>query len=286
MADRSGVCAALLVKDEADIIEFTVRHLLDQVDHVIVADNLSTDGTYELLKRIGSEPRAGRASLDIWIDEEVGYYQSRKMTDLGRRAYELGYDWYLPCDADEYWYSPFGRISDVLAGVSEREPQLLFLRARVLNHLVTPLDPADEPNPFRRLGYRLVEENPLPKVACRTSPALTVGMGNHEAWNHGIVSSARATVADGELVVRHFPWRSEEQFLRKITNGSRAYAAAPEVDETFGAHWRQFGLPGDPWFEEHVRQWFRDYGYRANPLDLTYEPLIYDPALVGPPVSA
>src|SRR5678815_6052118 len=39
------VCAVSMVKDEADIIGYTVGNMLQQVDHVVVADNGSTDGT-------------------------------------------------------------------------------------------------------------------------------------------------------------------------------------------------------------------------------------------------
>jgi glycosyltransferase involved in cell wall biosynthesis len=280
------VCACLLVKDEEDVIEYTVRHLLAQVDHVMVVDNLSTDRTREILKRIGGDVRKpGIGTLDVWDDPEPGYYQADKMTAFAQRAHAEGYDWFVPVDADEYWYSPFGRIADVIAGLEEREPQALFLRARMLNHLVTGRDddPEDEPNPFRRIGYRLAAENALPKIACRTSPALRIGMGNHEATNVGIVHTRKQVAIDGQLVIHHFPWRSEEQFLRKITNGALAYAAAPGLDDSYGEHWRQFGLPGDDWFEERVRDWFRRWGYREDPLaefDDPLERLIYDPAVL------
>jgi glycosyltransferase involved in cell wall biosynthesis len=274
------VSAALLVKDEEDIIEYTVRHLLEQVDRVVVCDNMSTDRTREILVEIGSEPRGDRGELHIWDDEEPGYYQADKMTDLGRRAWEDGYRWFLPCDADEYWYSPFGRIADVLASLDEVEPQAQFAAALMKNHLVTGTDPrpSDEPNPFRRLGWRLEEMNRLPKIAVRTSAFLRMEMGNHGASTAGVVHSARSATIDGQLYIHHFPWRSEEQFLRKITNGSRAYAHT-NMPETVGAHWRSFGPPESFQFEQRVRDWFTRYGYRHDPRAPHEEPLIYDPAV-------
>jgi hypothetical protein len=275
------VCAAVLCKDEYDIIEFTIRHLLDQVDHVIAVDNGSSDGTRETLVRLGSEPRAGRASLDIWDDEEVGYYQSAKMTQLAEHAREAGHDWFIPCDADEYWFSPFGRLADVIPAVVEREPLTLFFSADLLNHVTTGEDDAAVPDPFTRIGYRLAERNALPKVACRLVDGLRIGMGNHDAVAPGIVRSGGGNTIPGELVVHHFPWRSEEQFLRKITNGSRAYAAT-NLHESFGEHWRQFGLPEDLGFEDRVRGWFREWGYREDPAaeghpggDLLYDPAVH-----------
>lgn len=273
------VAAAVLVKDESDIIEFTIRHLLDQVDHVMVADNGSTDGTLDILKRIGGEPRMGRGTLDIWDDPEVGYYQSDKMTAFAARLHAEGYRWVIPCDADEYWYSPFGKIKDVVAGIEEREPHALFLSAALLNHLVTDEDDGTEENPFRRIGYRLEQVNTLPKIACRLVEGLKIGMGNHDAIAPGLVRSSGGNTIPGELIVHHFPWRSEEQFLRKITNGSRAYSAT-NLPATFGEHWRQWGLPETPNFETNVRAWFRQWGYRPDPYaEHEGGDLIYDPAI-------
>jgi hypothetical protein len=39
------VVAVSMVRDEEDIVGATVAHMRSQVDHVIVADNLSTDRT-------------------------------------------------------------------------------------------------------------------------------------------------------------------------------------------------------------------------------------------------
>ena len=43
------VVAVTMVRDEEDVIRSTVAHMLDEVDAVIVADNLSTDRTREIL---------------------------------------------------------------------------------------------------------------------------------------------------------------------------------------------------------------------------------------------
>lgn len=64
-----------MVKHEADIIEQTIRHLLDQgVEQILVADNGSTDGTYEQLLQELSK------TLPVYAiqDREVAYYQSEK----------------------------------------------------------------------------------------------------------------------------------------------------------------------------------------------------------------
>jgi len=101
--------AVTMVRDEADIVEATVRHMLTQVDVVIVADNRSVDGTREILEGL---------PVHLLNDPERGYYQSEKMARLAHMArVEHGADWVVPFDADEWWYSPHGRIGDVLEGI-------------------------------------------------------------------------------------------------------------------------------------------------------------------------
>jgi glycosyltransferase involved in cell wall biosynthesis len=278
VSEPSGVCAAVLFKDEADIIEYTVRHLLDQVDHVMAVDNGSTDDSRAILEAVGGEIKGDRATLDIWDDPEPGYYQADKMTAFAARAVAEGYRWFVPCDADEYWYSPFGRLADAIAAAEETEPQAMFFRAELKNHIVTGFDSKVEPDPFRRLRWRLEEMNALPKIACRLVPGLRISMGNHDAWGPGIVRASGLHTIPGQLYIHHYPWRSEEQFLRKIRNGSRAYAAT-NLPPEFGDHWRSFGLPDDPGFEERVRGWFREWGYRGDPTNGYGEPLVEDPAV-------
>jgi hypothetical protein len=248
----------VLVKDEADIIRHTVGRLLGQVDHIIVSDNGSTDGTRDLLYEYTSG-----GAITVLDDPEVGYYQDRKTTALARQAKAAGHDWVLPCDADEFWYATDGRtIGAFLAGLA---PDVAFVDAPLYNHIPTALDDDDEANPFRRIGWRQREHGALGKVCARLRPGLEIRMGNHSAYAPGVGTTS------GGLVVRHFSWRSPEQYLRKIRNGEAAYAAT-NMNPGIGAHWRMFeGVP-DETVLEHFRLWF----WQEDPsLD---ETLIYDPA--------
>src|SRR5688572_466349 len=93
-----------MVRDEADIIEWTVLHMLGQCDQVIVTDNGSTVGTREILDAL-----VYLGNLTIIEDPEPAYYQAHKMTGLAHRAREMGATWVVPFDADELWLSRDGR---------------------------------------------------------------------------------------------------------------------------------------------------------------------------------
>jgi glycosyltransferase involved in cell wall biosynthesis len=265
----AAVAAVTMVKDEADIIEATVAHMLTQVDYVVVADNLSTDGTRDILDRLAVQ----HPHLLVVDDPEVAYEQSRKMTGLANLAHDdVGADWVVAFDADEIWYSPFhDRVADHLATVAD---QWLVMPARVYDHVATRLDDPDDPDPTSRLGYRRNVSLPMHKVACRWRADLTIEMGNHGARYHG-----GATVHEAQLVVRHFPYRSVEQVIRKVRNGAAAYAASTLPDQ-YGAHWRQWGMQSDEWIAAAFHEWY----YSRTPNNPTSD-LIFDPAPVQRPTS-
>lgn len=254
-----------MVRDEEDVVSYTVLNMLEQCDAVIVADNGSTDGTRRELESVAHFGR-----LTILDDPEPAYYQARKMTALAARAREMGATWVVPFDADEIWYSPFGRIADVL---TER-PEAIATAA-LYDHVATAEDPA-HPNPVRRIGWRRVEPAPLPKVAARTSIPVSIHQGNHGAHFD-------ASTVDGLLVVRHFPYRSAEQVARKVRNGAAAYAAT-DLPEDMGGHWRGWGRILDAHGEEAIHDLFRKWHWRADPrapvvIDGEHQgPLIFDPA--------
>ena len=75
--------AVCMARDEADVIGSTVAHMLAQVDAVIVADNLSTDRTREILDQLAGGS-SGR--LVVVEDPDPAYRQSEKMTALALRA--------------------------------------------------------------------------------------------------------------------------------------------------------------------------------------------------------
>lgn len=251
-----SVAAVMLVKDEADIIETTVRHLLASgVDEVIVGENLSTDGTVEILEALAVET----GTVVVYSDAEVGYYQDRKTTELAQLALLRGHRWVIPCDADEIWHpNDLRPLGDFLAGVG---PDVMLVEALVYNHLATDADDPDETNPVRRLRWRQ-RNHGMKKVACRLRPDLRIHMGNHDASTDG--SAVRA----GGLSVRHFSWRSADQYVRKIRNGAAAYAAT-NLDQRYGVGWRMMEGKTDAELVAHFMEWFfiRDPGSDPTLID-------------------
>ena len=64
-----GVC---MVRDADDIIGPVVQHMMGQVDHVIIADNLSVDGTRDILDSF-------TGNITVIDDNDPAYRQSEKL---------------------------------------------------------------------------------------------------------------------------------------------------------------------------------------------------------------
>lgn len=245
-----------MIKDEADIIEQSIAWMLTQVDALIVYDNESTDGTSDLLHSFGQP-------VEVLTDSQVGYYQSRKMSDLAALAAQDGADWVIPFDADEIWYSPFGRLADILA-----KHEGAIATAPIYDHVATAED-GEEDNPVERIGWRRREPCPLHKVACRPSLPVTISQGNHGA------AYPTQSPLDGQFVIRHYPNRSVEQLVRKVRNGAAAYAAT-DLPLDQGQHWREWGQLLEQGGEEAIGDLFREWYWSADP---SADPdLIFDPA--------
>lgn len=249
--------ALLLVKDELDILPHTLPNLLEQSDFAIVQDNASTDGTRDYL----ADLERADERLTVIDDPDPAYYQSVKVSALAALAAERGADWCIPADSDEWWYSPFGRIADVLEGVDSP-----VVTAAIYDHRCTALDP-DDPNPIARMGWRTREPLPLHKIACRPTLPVTIEQGNHGV-DYGYLPPVF-----GQLVIRHFPIRGVDEMIRKARNGAAAYAAT-DLPEDAGAHWRGWGKLSD----EQLGEVFREHYWSAEP---EAAGLIFDPVPCG-----
>ena len=249
-----------MAKNNADIIKQTTEQMLTQVDHVIIMDNNSTDGAREILEGL---------PITLLDDPDPAYYQSKKMTALAKVAKNMGAEWIVPFDSDEIWYSPFGTIKEVL---EDTAPQWLAVAANLYDHVTSNEDDTTELNPVKRIGWRRADKGLLPKIACRWREDLIIGQGNHSA-----LYSGGATVKPDLLVVRHYPYRSHAQFIKKVRDGVAAYAAT-DLPENSGAHWKDYGrlleTYGEAGLIEVYDTWFHLNFSRGSSRD----GVIYDPA--------
>ena len=219
--------AVTMVRDEADVIGFTLAHMLTQVDHAIVADNLSLDSTPDILASFGDQ-------VTIIRDLEPGYYQADKMTRLAHLAGDMGAEWVIPFDADEAWYLP--DLDTIEADVVRTSPFVY----------VPQLDDPDDPNPITRICHRMTVPERQAKVCFRYHPDVELHMGQHDVERPGHRTDAGT--------VRHYQYRTLEQVRRKVSNGVGAYNAS-DLPHRYGSHWREL----DAFDDAALERWWADY---------------------------
>lgn len=219
----------MMVRDEADIIAATIEHHLAQgIDHILVTDNASIDGTREILAEY-----AAAAPVTVFDEAEHRKQQGAVVTRMARLAHDrFGADWVVNGDADEFVVplDPARTLRDVL----EAMPQSLGAFPVPVTNLVGRM--ARQGSGLRRLVHR----------DHRTEAQLaTAGLIAHPTQNTIHVGSSDVEVAQGNhrtsiepvgevpaelaIEVLHLPWRSIAQLRRKTENMGRGYEANPEL---------------------------------------------------------
>jgi glycosyltransferase involved in cell wall biosynthesis len=224
----------LMVRDEADIIRPMIDHHLSQgVDTIIVTDNGSVDGTYEILQSYGD-------TIVLKQDLVQRKQQHSVVTAMAREAYtRFGADWVVNADADEFWLpTADGRslrdvfteiprelqtflvpVIDMIGAASLRGTGLQRLRYR-------------DTRPLTRLNAIGLHAHSTPNAVHIGHEFIEVAQGNHSVN----LNSAGPLPAHLGIEVLHFPWRSWEQFERKVRNSGKAYESNPNLQPSPNHH--------------------------------------------------
>ena len=225
----------LLCRDEADILDSMLRfHLAQGVDRIIATDNGSVDGSLEILQRYEK-----RGQLTLLQEPKHTHDQAVWVTRMARMAAEMGADWVINSDADEFWWPQQGNLHSALAKLPKSVEGVLVDRT---NFLPPPRDVEDNRPFYQRQTLReRVSHNslgdPLPaKLIHRGDPEIAVTDGNHNAVCNG---QTIATIRDACIEILHVPIRSYSQLESKIRQGADALERNNRVTPNIGTSWRK-----------------------------------------------
>jgi hypothetical protein len=222
---------AMKVRDEEDVLDVNLRyHRAQGVDHFVVTDNGSTDGTPEILRRYEAEDvltLIEEPSTEDFRDQ--AHWWVTRMARLA--ATELGADWVIYADADEFWSPVAGTLKQALAGIPEEYGVVLAPRPEFV---ARPEGPGEF---WERMTVREARSSLRPKVAHRAEPDAVLHRGAHDVDidrdEGGVHHSGRAVMravkssrgADEDRLiwapvwparVLHYPLRSFDQYRRKV----------------------------------------------------------------------
>lgn len=202
------VWAISMVKDEADVIGYTLRHLIaNGVDGIVIADNMSSDNTRKILEDVKQSAKIPVVIID---DNDPAYYQSFKLSELMRQAIKLSGSaapYIIPFDADELLHTVYPLHAKFASYL--RYTLQDVIRVPMINYFSCVND-LDSLNPFERISHRHVQENSLSKVVFRANLSMRIMQGSHD------VCSSNGGVYAGKISdlfrIAHFPYRSAEHF--------------------------------------------------------------------------
>lgn len=244
------IAAHLGVLDEVELIGPAIEHLRRiGVEHVIVFDMGSRDGTLEAIERF-AEP-----SVDlVRLRNDTPWEELRRRTIESVRATPA--DWVLFQDADEFWLPASGSLqhcasltgNDVVtvnrynvvateSGPAFAMPPVPEAYSRILLYA--------QPIPSFQRYLELHPEVPwirgvpVPKVISRRECVGSVTMGSHDVDSADGCVARRAAASD--LVIAHLPVSSLERFRRRVANIAEFLRLNPGYLRGAEAwHWKRF----------------------------------------------
>lgn len=229
MAAQGPIILTLMVRDEVDIIAAMIEHHLAQgVDHIIVTDNASVDGTREILAKYEA-----LGVLELHDDLRHEKQQAEVVTKMARKAAEeLGASWVINADADEFWV-PVDRSRTLAEVLRELPDDIESLRIPVKNVLASATetgpvlgglawrDERDE-EALRAVG---LHAQPTPNMLVRGVPGLEIAQGNHFS-NLPVTEEAPEGLG---IEVLHVPFRSWERYETRVVNTGESYLKSPHL---------------------------------------------------------
>ncbi len=222
---------AMKVRDEEDVLDVNLRyHRAQGVDHFVVTDNGSTDDTPEILRRYEADGVLTLIEEPSTQDfRDQAHWWVTRMARLA--ATDLGADWVVHADADEFWSPVTGTLKQALAEIPEEYSVVLAPRPEFV---ARPEGPGEF---WERMTIREARSRLRPKVAHRAEPDAVLHRGAHDVDvdrdEGGVRHSGRAVMravkstraADEDRLiwapvwparVLHYPLRSFDQYRRKV----------------------------------------------------------------------
>lgn len=240
---------SILVRDEIDLIrENILFHIAQGIEHFVVTDNGSVDGTREVLEDLSTtcnlhiiDEKKHTIDQDIWVT---------KMADWLRTNTDC--TWVINNDADEFWRAADSSLPNALECELTRTSSnnIGVLYCDRYNYLPSTAAVKNANYRFYDNVYRVVEDKDSGSPASVNNVLITrqehkvitkldglrlVTMGNHGA-DHNLESTKSTTIQ-----IAHYPLRSYQQFEKKVNN----HGASVSNNTRFG--------PGINW---HLRYWY------------------------------
>lgn len=231
------------VRNELDILPWTLAAMLNQGVDVYALDNWSTDGTWEWLMEQTYQWQ-DRLYVERFPDKPSKYFELDPILHrLEQLHAQRRPDWGLVFGADEILEAPGGvPLATALRATSERG----YTAADFMTACFQPVDdgwtPADDPAAYFRywtLGHYQIN------VRAWSAPndAITFLQGGHDMAFKGRQLCPR------RFVIRHYPFRTQAQAERKVFQERKPRYSPAEHAKGWHTHFDPF-QPGRSFIQD------------------------------------
>jgi hypothetical protein len=221
--------ALLLVRDEADIIEESLRHLVTWADAIYVFDTGSEDPTWDVVQQLAVEHRC----IKPLVQDAVFFSEKRLRGWLFQQARKNMHegDWFARVDADEFHHVPppefvRTRLRRHETVVYHQYYDFRLARAEAAAWARGEVTDANKTVQERRRWFTLSSYTE-PRL-CRYRASMRWPETVSFPYNAGFVAAER-------LPIRHYPHRDPAQLKRRCR--LRALMMA-EPENICNTHWR------------------------------------------------
>ncbi len=222
------IYGVMIAKNEADIIGQSLENGLHHCEKTIVMDNMSTDGTWEIVQAL-AERHPGRIIAHCRLDRP--FHDSLRAIGYNAFHRELGpKDWWLRFDADEFLNEdPFPILAKAEAEGAD------FVRANQMEFALTDLDVAaiergedsrHLPIEMRRRHYRVTWRE---FRFFRNNPDIVWDPDLSKQFPQNL---SKTKVSSRAIFNRHYAHRDIAQLKTRIAarQGSRSFTHVTEAD--------------------------------------------------------
>jgi len=194
----------MVIKDEADVIESTLRAAAEWVDRVFILDNGSTDGTWDILRMLASD------QIVPWKQDFRPFSNTMRaeVFETFRHEAAPGDWWCHRMDGDEFYID---NPREFLSGVP-RAHHVVYKRS--IEYVLTPEDvnQYEFTGDFETDREKIRYFKPVAHVERRFFK-----YRRRFSWPTHVETPRHMGVAHPELItVRHFPRRSPQQIQKRL----------------------------------------------------------------------
>lgn len=222
------------VYNESDIIESNIEHLVSQGIDLVILDNASTDGSYEICSRY-----VGKGVISLEKLETERYELGLLLERIYRMALAHKPDWVLLSDADTFLESPYCKLT--LKGAIESDDHNGHNLIRFNNFEFWPTERdrnSSESDVRKRIRYYTWNDD-LQFRCWKVYPDTEVvpGGGHYPKFQNNV----KIALCPTKYALRHYRVRSYQHGLRKIFDERLPRYSKMERSKGWHLHYDKFG---------------------------------------------